>query len=130
MRRPNATADGNPRASDAVPDAREDGGEFIEGERTSEGFHQVTGGLDSAIARLFGLSRTRAAEIIGDGGVLVDGSEAGKSDRVLRSKVPALMSGIVHTPECLAQLWGWSFKDAARRCDDWRRSRSERERHA
>jgi 23S rRNA pseudouridine1911/1915/1917 synthase len=38
--------------------------------------------LDSAIARMFGLSRTRAAEIIGDGGVLVDGSEAGKSDRV------------------------------------------------
>ncbi|MBQ1083861.1 MULTISPECIES: RluA family pseudouridine synthase [unclassified Nocardiopsis] len=38
--------------------------------------------LDSAIARMFGLSRTRAAEIIGDGGVLLDGSEAGKSDRV------------------------------------------------
>ena len=38
--------------------------------------------LDSAIARLFGLSRTRAAELIGDGGVLLDGAEAGKSDRV------------------------------------------------
>lgn len=38
--------------------------------------------LDSAIARMFGLSRTRAAELIVDGSVLVDGSEAGKSDRV------------------------------------------------
>nr|WP_218909567.1 RluA family pseudouridine synthase [Nocardiopsis sinuspersici] len=38
--------------------------------------------LDSAIARMFGLSRTRAAELIGEGEVLVDGSEAGKSDRV------------------------------------------------
>lgn len=38
--------------------------------------------LDSAIARMFGLSRTRAAEVIGDGSVLVDGTEAGKSDRV------------------------------------------------
>ena len=38
--------------------------------------------LDSAIARLFGLSRTRAAELILDGSVLVDGSQAGKSDRV------------------------------------------------
>ncbi|CAL9401785.1 putative RNA pseudouridine synthase [Nocardiopsis dassonvillei] len=38
--------------------------------------------LDAAIARLFGLSRTRAAELIVDGSVLVDGAEAGKSDRV------------------------------------------------
>ena len=38
--------------------------------------------LDTAIARLFGLSRTRATEIIVDGGVLVDGVTAGKSDRV------------------------------------------------
>ncbi|WP_285730138.1 RluA family pseudouridine synthase [Nocardiopsis sp. ATB16-24] len=38
--------------------------------------------LDSAIARMFGLSRTRAAELIVNGSVLVDGSEAGKSDRV------------------------------------------------
>ena len=38
--------------------------------------------LDAAMARLFGLSRTRAAELIADGNVLVDGAEAAKSDRV------------------------------------------------
>jgi 23S rRNA pseudouridine1911/1915/1917 synthase len=38
--------------------------------------------LDAAIARMFGLSRARAAELIGEGAVLVDGRPAGKSDRV------------------------------------------------
>ncbi len=38
--------------------------------------------LDAAIARMFGLSRTRAAELIADGAVLVGGRPAGKSDRV------------------------------------------------
>ena len=38
--------------------------------------------LDAALARMFGLSRTRAAELIGDGAVLADGQVAGKSDRV------------------------------------------------
>jgi 23S rRNA pseudouridine1911/1915/1917 synthase len=38
--------------------------------------------LDAAIARMFGLSRTRAAELISDGAVLIDGRAAGKSDRV------------------------------------------------
>jgi len=38
--------------------------------------------LDSALARLFGLSRTRAAELISDGSVLVGGRPAAKSDRV------------------------------------------------
>jgi 23S rRNA pseudouridine1911/1915/1917 synthase len=38
--------------------------------------------LDAAIARMFGLSRARAAELIGAGGVLVAGKAAGKSDRV------------------------------------------------
>lgn len=38
--------------------------------------------LDAAIARMFGLSRARAAELIGEGEVLVDGREAAKSDRV------------------------------------------------
>ncbi|MFD0884714.1 S4 domain-containing protein, partial [Streptosporangium algeriense] len=38
--------------------------------------------LDAALSRLFGLSRTRAAELIVDGDVLVDGSPAAKSDRV------------------------------------------------
>jgi 23S rRNA pseudouridine1911/1915/1917 synthase len=38
--------------------------------------------LDAALARLFGLSRARAAELIGDGSVLVGGRPAAKSDRV------------------------------------------------
>ncbi|TDQ43643.1 RluA family pseudouridine synthase [Actinorugispora endophytica] len=38
--------------------------------------------LDAAIARMFGLSRTRAADLITDGNVLVDGVAAAKSDRV------------------------------------------------
>ena len=38
--------------------------------------------LDAALARLFGLSRARAAELISDGSVLVDGRPAAKSDRV------------------------------------------------
>jgi len=39
--------------------------------------------LDAAIARMFGVSRTGAAELIGDGKVLLDGKPAMKSDRVL-----------------------------------------------
>ncbi|WP_031160078.1 RluA family pseudouridine synthase [Streptosporangium roseum] len=38
--------------------------------------------LDAALSRLFGFSRTRAAELIVAGDVLVDGSPAAKSDRV------------------------------------------------
>ncbi len=38
--------------------------------------------LDSALARMFGLSRTTAAELISDGSVLVGGRAAAKSDRV------------------------------------------------
>jgi 23S rRNA pseudouridine1911/1915/1917 synthase len=39
--------------------------------------------LDAALARMFGLSRSRAAELIGDGLVLLGGRTASKSDRVL-----------------------------------------------
>jgi 23S rRNA pseudouridine1911/1915/1917 synthase len=39
--------------------------------------------LDAALARMFGLSRARAAELIGTGQVLVDGQPGAKSDRVL-----------------------------------------------
>jgi len=39
--------------------------------------------VDAALARMFGLSRTRSAELIAAGHVLLDGSEIGKSDRVL-----------------------------------------------
>jgi 23S rRNA pseudouridine1911/1915/1917 synthase len=39
--------------------------------------------LDAALARMFGLSRSVAADLISDGGVLVEGQSAAKSDRVL-----------------------------------------------
>lgn len=48
----------------AVPDG-------LEGER-----------LDAALARLFGLSRTKAADLVAAGEVLLDGGTAAKSDRV------------------------------------------------
>ncbi|MFC7330231.1 RluA family pseudouridine synthase [Marinactinospora rubrisoli] len=38
--------------------------------------------LDAALARMFGLSRSRASELITEGNVLVDGTAAAKSDRV------------------------------------------------
>ncbi|MGN6610608.1 MAG: RluA family pseudouridine synthase [Angustibacter sp.] len=38
--------------------------------------------LDAALARLFGFSRTRAAELVGEGRVQLDGSATAKSDRV------------------------------------------------
>ena len=38
--------------------------------------------VDAAIARLFGLSRTRAADLIAEGHVVLDGSTVAKSDRV------------------------------------------------
>jgi 23S rRNA pseudouridine1911/1915/1917 synthase len=39
--------------------------------------------VDAALARLLGLSRTRAAEVAATGGVRVDGREVGKSDRLV-----------------------------------------------
>jgi 23S rRNA pseudouridine1911/1915/1917 synthase len=38
--------------------------------------------VDAAIARMFGFSRTKAAELAAAGKVTIDGNEAGKSDRV------------------------------------------------
>ncbi|QBF46338.1 RluA family pseudouridine synthase [Janibacter limosus] len=46
--------------------------EGLEGER-----------VDAAVARLFGLSRTRAAEMAADGTILVDGASVAKSARVM-----------------------------------------------
>ncbi|WP_435741525.1 RluA family pseudouridine synthase [Nocardioides sp. SYSU DS0663] len=39
--------------------------------------------VDAAMARMFGVSRTRAAELIASGHVQMDGADVGKSDRVL-----------------------------------------------
>jgi 23S rRNA pseudouridine1911/1915/1917 synthase len=38
--------------------------------------------VDAAIARMFGVSRTKAAELVADGGVTLDGMAPAKSDRV------------------------------------------------
>jgi len=46
--------------------------EGLEGER-----------LDAALARMFGLSRTKAADLVGAGHVLIDGATPMKSDRVV-----------------------------------------------
>lgn len=39
--------------------------------------------IDTALGRLFGISRTRAAELVSRGHVLVDGATVGKSERLL-----------------------------------------------
>ena len=60
--------------------------------------------VDTAIARMFGVSRTRAADLISDGHVQVDGSSVGKSDRVhpgamLDVTIPALTDPLEVVPE-------------------------------
>jgi len=50
--------------------------EGLEGER-----------IDAALARLFGLSRTRAADLIGQGAVLIDGEPPLKSERVTAGSI-------------------------------------------
>ena len=60
--------------------------------------------LDAAMARLFGLSRNRAANLIESGNVLVDGAGAAKSDRVragawLDVELPAPPAPVEVVPE-------------------------------
>jgi 23S rRNA pseudouridine1911/1915/1917 synthase len=60
--------------------------------------------VDVGLARLFGVSRTRGAELIGEGLVLVDGAPAGKSDRlvpgaVLDVTLPATTDPLEVVPE-------------------------------
>jgi 23S rRNA pseudouridine1911/1915/1917 synthase len=60
--------------------------------------------VDAVLARMFGLSRTRAAELIGQGNVLLDGADVGKSDRVdpgaiIDVTIPALADSLVVVPE-------------------------------
>ncbi len=59
--------------------------------------------VDTALARMFGVSRSRAAELVGQGLVHVDGQEVAKSERVhagamLEATIPALAPVSV-TPE-------------------------------
>ncbi len=60
--------------------------------------------VDAAIARMFGLSRTRAAELIRSGHVDVDGQPPAKSDRVeagsmLDVAIPAVVDPVAVVPE-------------------------------
>ncbi|MCU1679160.1 MAG: ribosomal large subunit pseudouridine synthase [Frankiales bacterium] len=60
--------------------------------------------VDAAIARMFGLSRTRAADLIAEGHVAVDGASVGKSDRVIPGAIldvtiPVLTDPLLVVPE-------------------------------
>jgi 23S rRNA pseudouridine1911/1915/1917 synthase len=60
--------------------------------------------VDAAIARMFGLSRTRAAELIRNGYVSIDGAAPAKSDRVepgsmLDVAIPAVADPVAVVPE-------------------------------
>lgn len=54
--------------------------------------------VDAAMAQMFGLSRTRAADLIAQGHVRVDGSDVGKSDRVLPGAVLDVVIPVVADP--------------------------------
>jgi 23S rRNA pseudouridine1911/1915/1917 synthase len=54
--------------------------------------------VDAAMAQMFGLSRTRAADLIAEGHVTVDGGHVGKSDRVLPGAVLDVVIPIVSDP--------------------------------
>ena len=60
--------------------------------------------VDAAIARMFGLSRTRAADLVRDGHVAVDGRAPAKSERmlpgaVLDVSIPALRDPLAVVPQ-------------------------------
>jgi 23S rRNA pseudouridine1911/1915/1917 synthase len=65
--------------------------------------------LDAALARLFGFSRTRAAELVGDGLVRLDGATPAKSERVragalLDVEIPAPESAVDVVPQTVQGL--------------------------
>ena len=60
--------------------------------------------VDTALARMFGLSRTRAADLIAKGLVQLDGNDAGKSDRLdagamLDVALPSMVDPLEVVPE-------------------------------
>jgi len=60
--------------------------------------------IDAALARMFGFSRSRAADLIGAGHVRLDGATPAKSDRVdagslLDVEIPALVDPVAVVPE-------------------------------
>jgi len=60
--------------------------------------------LDAALARMFGFSRTRAADLVRDGHVALDGSAPAKSDRVspgalLDVVIPSLVNPVAVVPQ-------------------------------
>jgi 23S rRNA pseudouridine1911/1915/1917 synthase len=75
---------------------------------------QVPSGLagervDAAMARLFGLSRTKAAELVAAGEVMLDGATPAKSDRVhegalIEVRIPGPETAPVVTPETIDDL--------------------------
>jgi 23S rRNA pseudouridine1911/1915/1917 synthase len=61
--------------------------------------------LDAALARLFGVSRTRAAELVAAGDVLVDGAAAVKSDRVhAGAQLDVVLPAPPTAPQVVAEL--------------------------
>ncbi len=65
--------------------------------------------VDAAISRMFGLSRTKAAEIVAAGGVTIDGVSPAKSDRVeegafLEVAIPMAVPAAEVVPEMVAGL--------------------------
>jgi 23S rRNA pseudouridine1911/1915/1917 synthase len=65
--------------------------------------------LDAALARLFGVSRTRAADLVAEGRVLLDGSATAKSDRVsagawLEVRLPAARPAVAVAAELVEGL--------------------------
>jgi 23S rRNA pseudouridine1911/1915/1917 synthase len=69
--------------------------------------------LDAALARLFGLSRSRAAELITDGLVLLGGRTASKSDRVLAGD-PLQVTLPAPRPRW-SRAWSWSMRTTTSR---------------
>jgi 23S rRNA pseudouridine1911/1915/1917 synthase len=72
--------------------------------------------LDTSLARMFGLSRAQAADLISNGDVLLDGHPAGKSDRVsagawLDVRLPPPPVPVTLTPEPVPGL-GVLYEDA------------------